>query len=217
MLAGVMNDVAEKLGVQRSDLAGITRAVVHQQDQDESRRGAGDHMHLMIGKFTNDLTYLRDLQKKGVLHVMKTSFNLHMLNVMKIDHRSYVTKKKYKGVAKKRKPYWQVKAARERDELKALRNDLHLYECRALDKMNEANKAHRLLSEFFKSANEWLAALEKHDNKRSVSIIEELRNSAEHLKNVQLPEKTTNAVNSVVDAVNARDDSNKISGLPRYR
>lgn len=125
MIRGVMTDVAKKMGLSGSEFDGIVRGVVHRQSQDESIKGSGDHMHLMIGKFTNDNKHLPELQRKGVLYVMKESFNKQMREVMGVDHRLYEPKKGYGGLAKKRVPKWKVDAARANEALVAREQKLN--------------------------------------------------------------------------------------------
>lgn len=128
MINDVMGDVAKKMGVSGDDFKGIVRGVVHRQSQDKAIKGSGDHMHLMIGKFTNDNKHLPDLQRKGVLHVMKESFNKQMREVMGIDNRTYEPSKGYNGIAKKKAPQWKVKAARKNEALVAKEQELELRE-----------------------------------------------------------------------------------------
>lgn len=116
MCTMVVKDIATKLKISPQELNGVGRAVVHQQEQ-TGVKGSGDHMHMMLGKFTNTRKYLPDLQRKGVLHTVKVSFNAAVFNVMGIDHSTYIAQKNYEGVAKKKAPQWKVKAAREREAL----------------------------------------------------------------------------------------------------
>lgn len=117
MLNTIMVDTAKRLDIDPKQLTGITRAVVHQQNQDPSVKGSGDHMHVVVGKFTPDGTYLRDLQKKGVLHTMKLGFNRAVLREMGVSHETYEPIKQYEKVAKRRVPQWKVAAGREFDNL----------------------------------------------------------------------------------------------------
>ncbi len=112
----VVIDIAKRIDIPPEEFVGITRAVVHQQEQ-TGKRGSGDHMHLVLGKFTNSGKYLPDLQRKGVLHTIKVSFNAAVREVMGVDHSTYEAKKNYEGVAKKKAPQWKTKAAREHEAL----------------------------------------------------------------------------------------------------
>ncbi|TOQ18677.1 hypothetical protein CGH00_23045, partial [Vibrio parahaemolyticus] len=113
----VMLNLARSLNVEPKRLAPIVRAVLHQQNQDKELKGAGDHIHILLGKFTNDLVYLRDLQRKSTTRLIKQSFNVAMIKVMGISNQDYQPVKEYKGQAKKRAPSWTVKAAREKEKL----------------------------------------------------------------------------------------------------
>ncbi|HHK8659715.1 TPA: hypothetical protein ACQYF6_002249 [Vibrio parahaemolyticus] len=113
----VMRNLARSLNVEPKNLAPITRAVLHQQNQEKELKGAGDHVHILLGKFTNDLVYLRDLQRKSTTRLIKQSFNVAMIKVMGISNQDYQPTKEYNGHAKKRAPSWAVKAAREKEKL----------------------------------------------------------------------------------------------------
>ncbi|MGL1460491.1 hypothetical protein ACSTIV_21310 [Vibrio parahaemolyticus] len=113
----VMRNLARSLNIDSKSLAPIVRAVLHQQNQDKELKGSGDHIHILLGKFTDDLVYLRDLQRKSTTRLIKQSFNVAMIKVMGISNRDYQPEKEYKGHAKKRAPSWIVKAAREKEKL----------------------------------------------------------------------------------------------------
>ncbi|MEZ9318854.1 hypothetical protein AB4161_00505 [Vibrio sp. 10N.286.51.E5] len=133
MLNKLMRELAAHLDVSTSQLGTIVRAVVHQQDQDPSVRGTGDHMHLLVGKFTDELEYLHDLQRKSTTRLVKIAFNNAVNDVMGISHQSYQIQKNYSGLAKKRAPSWRVKAARKQEIIKA--QERHLKKM-----INQANK-----------------------------------------------------------------------------
>ncbi|WP_235612555.1 hypothetical protein [Vibrio cyclitrophicus] len=145
MLSMLMVDLASHLGISTNQLATIVRAVLHQQNQDPCIKGSGDHMHIVIAKFTDDLTYLSELQRKSTTRLLKTSFNNAVLKVVDVDCRTYPLKKPYIGDAKKRVPTWKVKAVRRQEEIKAQEKQLKRM-------INQANK--------------WLEAFERHDYKQ---------------------------------------------------
>lgn len=145
----IMRNLACSLDVNGRDLAQITRAVVHQQDQSQEIRGSGDHLHLLLGKFTNDLVYLRDLQRKSTTRLVKKAFNAAILEVMNIDHRSYKPQKSYRGQAKRRAPQWVVKAARRNQEID-----------------NKENKTTQRLMKLMSQATKWLEAFKSEDSRQ---------------------------------------------------
>lgn len=118
ILNKLAKNLASHLNITTSQLATIVRAVLHQQCQNSETRGAGDHMHLIIGKFTDDLTYLAELQRKSTTRLLKTAFNNAVYEVTGIRHQSYNLQKNYSGTAKKKAPNWKVKAARKQEEIK---------------------------------------------------------------------------------------------------
>ncbi|MEF1259384.1 hypothetical protein QTO16_10755 [Vibrio harveyi] len=145
----IMRNLANSLDVTGKDLAMITRAVVHQQDQSEEMQSSGDHLHLLLGKFTNDLVYLRDLQRKSTTRLVKQAFNTAILEVMNIDHRSYSPKKSHLGQAKKRVPQWVVKAARRNQEIDA-----------------KANETTQRFMKLTRQATKWLEAFKSEDSRQ---------------------------------------------------
>ncbi len=133
MLNKLMIELAAHLDVSTSQLGTIVRAVVHQQDQTPTVRGSGDHMHVVIGKFTDELKYLPDLQRRSTTRLIKIAFNNAVNDVMGVSHQSYQIQKNYSGSARKRVPSWRVKAARKQETIQA--QERHLKKM-----INQANK-----------------------------------------------------------------------------
>lgn len=145
----IMRNLATSLKVSGKELAPITRAVVHQQNQSSEERGSGDHLHLLVGKFTNDQIYLRELQRKSTTRLVKQAFNNAILEIMNVDNLTYSPQKNYLGRAKKRSPQWKVKAARRNQQIE--------------DKANETTQ--RLMT-LIRQANKWLEAFKSNDLKQ---------------------------------------------------
>ncbi|EMF8861350.1 hypothetical protein V4T84_000013 [Vibrio parahaemolyticus] len=114
MLKIIVANLSRSIGLCSKDFNGIVRAVLHRQKNDNIR-GSGDHLHVVFGKFTNDGKYLRDLQKKGAIHIAKQAFNLAVKAELGICHTNYIAQKKYINSAKQRAPLWRVKAARQKE------------------------------------------------------------------------------------------------------
>ncbi|AYO18417.1 hypothetical protein D0812_20785 [Vibrio owensii] len=124
ILNKLMFTLAIHLDVPTSKLASIVRAVLHQQNHDVAIKGTGDHMHVVIGKFTNDLIYLAELQRKSTTRLIKTAYNNAVYDIVGISHKSYRLQKGYDGIAKKRAPSWSVKAARKQESMKLQKQQL---------------------------------------------------------------------------------------------
>ncbi|MEZ9463725.1 hypothetical protein AB4178_18685 [Vibrio splendidus] len=71
------------------------RAVLHQQDQ-EGKKGSGDHVHLIIGKVVG-VRVLKELQQKKATKIIKQTFNHSVLKHVGIDYRSYEPTEAEKG------------------------------------------------------------------------------------------------------------------------
>ncbi|EGR1584003.1 hypothetical protein LNR29_000256 [Vibrio parahaemolyticus] len=145
ILNKLMFTLAIHLDVPTSKLAPIVRAVLPQQNHDVAIKGTGDHMHVVIGKFTNDLIYLAELQRKSTTRLLKTAYNNAVYEVVGISHKSYRLQKGYDGIAKKRAPSWSVKAARKQEVIK---------------------QQGRQLKRIIAQANKWLSAFDTNDQKQ---------------------------------------------------
>ncbi len=163
----IMRSLASSLDVTGKDLAQITRAVVHQQKQFKEIRGSGDHLHLLLGKFTSDLVYLRDLQRKSTTRLVKQAFNTAILEVLRIDNRSYSPQKSYLGQAKRRAPQWKVKAARRNKEIE--------------DKANETTQR---LMRLMNQATKWLEAFKSEDSRQMNRQYNRMKKDLELLNNL---------------------------------
>ncbi len=180
-------DVAAKLGIPPKTLSEQTYAVVHRQDQtpehDSRGRevGTGDHMHVVMGKFTSDGQALRDLQRKTVTHVVKDSFNNSTMK-MGFDWTQYRDKKlQAQDQANKRTvPTWKVKAAREIEAIAAQQAaldaqaqslieraaELEAVGCEIEARIEEARQLERLKNNFSNQAQKWLEAFNIADSKQ---------------------------------------------------
>jgi hypothetical protein len=208
ILGKTMNDAAAAMGVKRKVLEGICRAVVHQQDQ-ELKGGTGDHMHVMIGKFTDDGVYLRKLQSKSTLYAMKKSFNLAALDVLGVNHATYEPVKPYKGVAKNRVPKWVSDAAKVRDKLKSRTNTINRAHRFVSSEIKENKELEKALARFSDQSQKWLKAFENQDVKqmnrqhnrleKSIETIGDLNSSVMNDDDIGFNNKVINIINSNKD------------------
>lgn len=189
----VITDAAKALGIKAEVLSRQCRAVLHQQDQtpdldDNGReRGTGDHLHLLIGKFTPKGNYLRDLQRKTIIHVVKNAFNNSSKHVCGYDWTEYRdTKLKAQEHANRRRvPRYKIEEARAHRELdkkaaeldtrSQLINKLAEETDRKLEtidkninilneKADEAIVTKRLIKKFDAQIEKWLEALDTNDH-----------------------------------------------------
>ena len=168
MFSYMMRDLSQCLSVPPKQLAPIVRAVLHQQTQDLTKKGSGDHIHVVIGKFTENGMYLRDLQRKVALRVLKESFNVSMLNIVGVNHATYEAIKPYKGLAKKRAPQWVVHAARTKEQ-------------------SEIKEKHfkKTLTKILQQANKWLEAFELNDVRQLNRQYKRMSRELEQLEQVE--------------------------------
>lgn len=169
----VLKDVASKLQIKVEVIEAMTYAVLHQQDQtpdldkNGKEQGTGDHLHLVIGKFTPKGLYLRDLQRKTITNTVKNAFNHASKAVCGFDWTEYRDHKlKAQEHANKRSiPIWKIKAARELKNIEEQQTALDekakilAEKGKELDRqMEEAVLTKRLMATFEKRAEKWLIA-----------------------------------------------------------
>lgn len=190
----VMRNLASSLDIKSNELASITRAVVHRQNQDTELKGSGDHMHILLGKFTDDLVYLRNLQRKSTTRLIKQSFNVAMLNVTGISNETYKPIKSYAGNAKKRAPSWKVKAARKSE------------------KVSEQQKRLKCIIE---QARKWLEAFESQDARQMNRQFNRINRELERLGDIQV-DKQDEAMSKLVSSL-LKDIDSKQKNLRKSR
>lgn len=125
VMADCVNNLASACGVNGKELAKTVNAVLHQQVQDGKSEGTGDHLHLVVGKWTSDGKPLPNLQRKVATARLKLTFNESMRKRCGYDWTEYRDNKlKAQDHANKRRmPPWQLRAARQqRDIDKALQS-----------------------------------------------------------------------------------------------
>ncbi|WP_299692598.1 hypothetical protein [uncultured Vibrio sp.] len=88
------------------------RAVLHRQNQD-TKHGAGDHVHLLIGKIVGKRV-LKALQQKKGTKVLKTAFNAAVLKHVGIDHKKYTP---YEMGRSKRLETWRYQQQKAEESL----------------------------------------------------------------------------------------------------
>ena len=213
MLSDVMLDVADNIGVKREELAPICRAVAHQQDQNPKKKGAGDHMHVMIGRFTNDGKYLRALQSKSTLHRMKQSFNVAALKVMGVNHATYEPVKAYQGKAKKRVPKWKADAGKawevvSKQHKKNLGNKKFLDKVseRVKSEMEDTAKLKSAIDKFSNQAQKWLEAFKIEDSKQMNRQHNRLNKTIDELGAFAISDEDQHFIDKMTAQINSKSD-----------
>lgn len=121
----VLNDcckaLSKQLNLNEQELAEfkyLVRAVLHQQPQ-MGKLGAGDHVHLMIGKVVAN-RILKDIQRKQSTKLIKTSFNAAILKHCCIDHKLYEPHTPARGRRLEEWRYQQQEAKKAHQTVKLL-------------------------------------------------------------------------------------------------
>ncbi|ODZ11032.1 hypothetical protein [Vibrio parahaemolyticus] len=202
ILNKVLDDLQYSVNTKREALEKICRAVVHQQDRDVNG-GSGDHMHMMIGKFTNNGKYLRELSSKSTLYKMKQSFNLAALEVLGVNHATYEPIKNYNGVAKKKAPQWKVKAAR-------VYQNIDNVVVKKVERELENNKdLERIFDKFSNQAEKWIKAFAEEDSKQINRQLNRMFGTIEEVNQVDglsYSEETLKAMNEIRDSINSQSE-----------
>ncbi|HCG5249008.1 TPA: hypothetical protein NJZ17_005355 [Vibrio parahaemolyticus] len=131
------------------------RAVLHQQTQDSSK-GSGDHVHLIVGKVVGNRV-LKELQQKKATKVIKQAFNQSVLKHVGIDYRSYDPIEKEKG---RRLSTWQYQYKKSTDSL----------------------EIEKLIEKMQKQFDKWLKAKEERDERQLKRQKNRLLKTYEELK-----------------------------------
>ena len=168
-------------GVEPKQIALTSSAILHQQKQDGSKQGTGDHCHIVIGKFTQDGEYLRNLQRKTVTAKMKESFNKAVKHYCGYDWTEYAKQLQEQKYPNKRPaPTWKVRAAKEREEIERQQaaldkqaamltdkaKDIETREAQLLTNADDIILTKRLMATFENQAAKWLEAHEKRNVKQ---------------------------------------------------
>lgn len=190
IVVDMINKVARKLKVAPQELANQTYAVLHQQKQDPDpcprtgrEQGTGDHLHVVMGKFTPGGLSLRDLQRKTVTNLVKDTFNESTLKHCGYDWTEYRDHKlKAQDHANKRTVSgWKVKAARQIEIIKAQqealdeRSNLLIEKAKQLesvqdvidDTFNDMIALKRLMGNFSRQSEKCIESLKEHDVKQA--------------------------------------------------
>lgn len=221
-------DVSKKLGIPPKELSNQTYAVVHRQDQAPEydargrRVGTGDHMHVVIGKFTPKGECLRDLQRKTMTHVVKESFNNSTMKMgfdwtQYRDHELQVQEHANKRTV----PTWRVKSARELEAIAAQQaaldaqakflaeraKELDLLSDEIDSKLKEGKEIERLKANFSNQAEKWLEAFKVEDNKQMKRQHGRMTRTIDDLGAFTMSEEDYDFINKLSDRINANSNS----------
>jgi hypothetical protein len=220
-------DVSAKLGIPPETLSKQTYAVVHRQDQtkeyDSRGRevGTGDHMHVVIGKFTPEGNCLRDLQRKTITNVVKDSFNSSTMK-MGFDWTQYRDRRlqAQEHANKRTVPTWKVKAAREIEAIAAQQaalddqarslvdraKELAILESGIEDKLNEVRQIERLKSNFSNQAEKWLEAFKVEDSKQMNRQHNRLSKTIDDLGAFTVSDEDQQFIDKLSNQINSKSD-----------
>jgi uncharacterized protein YfcZ (UPF0381/DUF406 family) len=218
-------DVSKKLGIPPKQLSDQTYAVVHRQDQTPEydargrKVGTGDHMHVIIGKFTPDGVCLRDLQRKTMTHVVKESFNNSTMK-MGFDwtqYRDYELQAQ-EHANKRTVPTWRVKSARELETITARQAaldaqaqslieraaELEILGSEIEEKIKEARDIERLKSNFANQAEKWVEAFKIEDAKQMNRQFNRMNKTIDELGAFTMRDEDLSAINKLSEQINSR-------------
>ncbi|QDF66033.1 hypothetical protein FJQ87_04475 [Shewanella sp. SNU WT4] len=146
------------------------RAVLHQQLQNSSK-GSGDHVHLIIGKVIGNRV-LKELQQKKATRLIKQAFNLAVLQHIGIDHRSYIPIEQEKG---RRLSTWQYQH----------------------EKAKEALKIEKLFKQMQAQFDKWLKAKEEFNDRQKKRQANRLIKTYESIETHALTKRQKEQVNQI--------------------
>lgn len=197
ILKTIITNLAHSMELKPSEFNDIVRAVLHQQSQNDEIRGAGDHLHVIIGKFNNSGLYLRNLQKKGAIHTAKQSFNIAVKAELGICHTGYIALKNYKNSAKKRAPLWRVQAARQ--------NEKH---------EQRLNLVQKNIAKVLKQCEKWLNAFELGNRIQMNRQYNRITKSLELLAQEDIQnDKLIRVIDSLTEVIDEKHETNRLRKL----
>lgn len=214
-----LKETAKACGIEPKQLANTSRAILHQQKQDGSKQGTGDHCHIVIGKFTQDGTYLRNLQRKTVTAKMKQSFNAAVKHYCGYDWTEYAkTLQEQKYPNKRPVPTWKVRATKEREEIEkqqaALDSQaqslvertkmLEMWSNEIELKIEEAKSIERLKSNFTNQAEKWLEAFRIEDSKQMNRQFNRMNKTIDELGAFAMSNEDLAAISKLSEQINSR-------------
>lgn len=214
-----LKQTAKVCGIRPNQIAPISRAILHQQKQDGSNVGTGDHCHIVIGKFTQGGTYLRNLQRKTVTARMKRTFNAAVKHYCGYDWTEYAkTLQEQKYPNKRPAPTWKVRAAKEREEIETQQAALDaqaqsLVERAAeLDmlgseievKIKEAKDLEKAKNNFSNQAEKWLEAFKIEDSKQMNRQFNRMNKTIDELGGFAMSDDDLAAINKISEQINSR-------------
>lgn len=218
-----LKETAKVCGVEPKQIAATSRAILHQQKQDGSTQGTGDHCHIVIGKFTQDGEYLRNLQRKTVTAKMKQSFNAAVKHYCGYDWTEYAkTLQEQKYPNKRPAPTWKVRAAKEREEIErqqaALDAQAQSLVERAAElevlgseielKIEEAKNIERLKTNFSNQAEKWLEAFKVEDSKQMNRQFNRMSTTIGDLGAFVVSDEDQRFIDKLSEQINSRSDQN---------
>ncbi|MEZ9302408.1 hypothetical protein AB4137_04395 [Vibrio breoganii] len=216
-----LKETAKVCGVEPKQLGNTSRAILHQQKQDGSKQGTGDHCHIVIGKFCQDGTYLRNLQRKTVTARMKQSFNQAVKHYCGYDWTEYAkTLQEQKYPNKRPAPTWKVRAAKEREEIERQQaalderaralvgkaKELDVLESGIEDKLNEVRQIERLKSNFSNQAEKWLEAFKVEDSKQMNRQHNRLSKTIDDLGAFTVSDEDQQFIDKLSNQINSKSD-----------
>ncbi|HHY0422528.1 TPA: hypothetical protein ACVU4V_004229 [Vibrio parahaemolyticus] len=152
------------------------RAVLHQQSQ-HGRSGAGDHLHLIIGKVVGKKV-LKELQQKKGTAFIKQAFNAAVLRHVGLDYREYKPHELNRG---KRLEAWRY----------AYRN------------AEEAEHTQKLMSKLQSQSEKWFKALEEYDLKQKNRQLNRILKTFDDISSCNLSEQQEGQVAALKQKINA--------------
>lgn len=153
------------------------RAVLHQQKQ-SGAKGAGDHVHLILGKVINGKV-LRVLQQKKCTALLKQAFNAAVLKHIGLDHKEYKPHEEDRG---RRLETWKYREQRAA----------------------EAKDVQLLIIKLQAQADKWFKAKEENDYRQQNRQFNRLIKTFEELSLAELPNHQREQVTKLKGELEAR-------------
>lgn len=150
-------------GDERKQFYSQIRAVCHQQTQ-SGKVGAGDHVHVIIGKVVAGRV-LKELQKKGATKTLKLAFNAAVLQHVGVSHSDYKPHQLHRG---RRLENWRYQH----------------------NKAQESLEVQKLITKLQAQADKWFKAHKESDSKQINRQFKRLTKTMSELSMEEIPKTT---------------------------
>ncbi|WP_157953665.1 hypothetical protein [Oceanimonas marisflavi] len=199
-----INALAKCCNVGGKELASSTLAILHQQSMEG--KGTGDHVHLVVGKFTEQGNFLKNLQRKTATHVLKNTFNNSTKQRCGYDWTEYAkTLECQKCPNKKNIPSWRVKSARDFNLIDEKLNLVKSLSEQFDNKLHKTQLEKKLLERLQRQLIKWFKAKEEKDSTQKNRQKNRIYKTMSELSNLEICSEVSSVIEKINECVSEKN------------